>query len=134
MRDDGLRGKHRAETGDAPYVLELDGRRLPERLDQQQVCVVDEYINARAIGSERSCDVTGLRQIAGQMGIAAAMLFNRSADCWRTAIAARKTDHVTARPCKGRGDLGAKAFGDAGDEKKRTGHQGQTQPRMLAMM
>jgi len=26
-------------------MLELDGRRLPERLDQQQVCVVNEYID-----------------------------------------------------------------------------------------
>jgi hypothetical protein len=30
--------------------------------------------------------------------------------------------------------FGAKAFGNAGDEKKRTGHHGQIQRRMLAMM
>ena len=87
-----------------------------------------------SVRCERGGDITGRGHVAGEMGVAAILSFDRLANLCRSAVGARKTEYVMARPRKSRGDFSAKAFGDAGDEQKRTGHPAQIQRKMLAMM
>src|SRR5690606_8438982 len=74
----------------------------------------------------------GVRQVAGDMDVLAAVLADRLADFRRTAVGARETDDIMTGPCESRGDFDAKAFGNAGDEQDRAGHRGQIQRRMLS--
>jgi len=65
-----------AKTSDAPDLLEFDRRRLLERFYEEQVRVVDEDIDTFGMRLECDHNVTRPRQIAGEMIIAAAVLFN----------------------------------------------------------
>ena len=134
MRNDRLCRQHCTEAGDAPGLLELDRGSLLEGLDPQHVRVVNQHVDARSIWSEGSSNVVCLRQIAGEMGVAAAVPLDRLPDFCRTTVAAGKTDDVMPRLCEGLGDLRTKACGYPGDEQEWTGHRSQIQRRMLAMM
>ena len=73
------------------------------------------------------------------MHIAAVVLLDRLTNFLGKAIGSRKADDVMARLREGPGDLGAKTFGNTGDEQQWTGHElrslaRQIQRRMLAMM
>src|SRR5262245_39673549 len=76
MGSDGLRGKHCAKASDAPDLLEFDRRRLLERFYEEPMRVVNEHIDAFGMRLECDDNVTGARQIAGEMIIDATVLFD----------------------------------------------------------
>src|SRR5262245_53813581 len=76
MGNDGLRGKHCAKASDAPDLLEFDRRRLLERFYEEPMRVVNEHIDAFGMRLECDDNVTGARQIAGEMIIDATVLFD----------------------------------------------------------
>src|SRR6185369_741172 len=134
VRQHKPRDRHGPKARDAPDRFELRLLDLTERLVQESLGVVDHDADFAEIGFKRSCDISGLRHIATEMGVSASLRRNEAADRGSRLVASRQTKNVITGTSEGRRNAGAETVGNAGHEQKRTRAGHHIHPRILNRM
>ena len=98
---------------------------------------MDQHIDAFRIGPDRRNGIRRSCDVAGEMDITAADLFDAARQMFRRLHCPGKTHDIVARPGEGLGDISAKTLRRAGEQQRApdgAGHRRQIQRRMLAMI
>ena len=82
---------------------------------------MDQYVDQIGVTPDRGNDISGLRNIAGEMGVFAASLFDAARQQFRGLVGAGYAHDIVPSPGKGLGDIGAETFRRTGQQQRAPG-------------